>query len=770
MKFRIVTLISLLAFMGALLPNHANAQELKPQVIKFRTQVKPNSDERINLVMTPMPGEGGVKIEGAELITLPDGHNKAWKVTKNWITITGPVTQFDCNLSAIDSIRFENPEILQQLIVETNKMSVLDLTGMKALTYLGASATDIGEINLTGCTSLTQIQCNGSKLVKINLTAATNLQRASLTLSSLRDIDLTGLTKLKELDLNNNAISKIDLKDLPALESVVLSYNPIDAVSFSNCPKLEAISIKNKRQNSRLTSFTAVGLPALRELNLYGNKISTIKLEDLPELSEVNLENNSLIAVDFSKCTESLREVGLGSNKFSGEFELKGLESLKEFSIENNKLTSFKVTDCPALETLKVQKNELSSLDLTGCTGDLEYVYASENKLTSIKLLSSHKYLFLNDNQLSSIDLSACKDLESIELGNNKLTALDLTGLNQLSEVNVYKNNIQGENMRKLVASLADKKESYSAGSLYAVETRAPEEQNLCTADDVKAAKEKNWNILDHRTWANYPGAILRTIKCRTEGNGGSIKLNNQDAASIQAYTDTRVDVTITPDAGYGLKTLKFTPSEEGAAAEDLFANSTFWVSKDGEVVASFTNDICKVKLKREGHGVLKLRGERLNQDLERLPRGLKIEVIANIDPNETDGERELQSLKANGENIKGTKEFVLDKDTEVVAKFEWLLSTKDPYEGETWESTFTKEIVRDDVNVVLFPNPARAEVFVEGASKEATIDLYTLDGIRVLSSVADLSGRASLNVDGLAEGIYVVLVGNVSKRLIVRH
>ena len=361
MKFRIATLISLLAFVGALLPNHANAQEPKPQVIKFRTQVKPNSDERINLVMTPMPGEGGVKIEGAELITLPDGHNKAWKVTKSWITITGPVTQFDCNLSAIDSITFENPESLQELIVETNKMSVLDLTGMKALTYLGASATDIGEINLTGCTSLTQIQCNGSKLVKINLTAATNLQRASLTLSSLRDIDLRGLTKLKELDLNNNGISKIDLKDLPALESVVLSYNPIDAVSFSNCPKLEVISIKNKRQNSRLTNFTAVGLPALREINLYGNKISTIKLEDLPELSEVNLENNSLTAVDFSKCAESLSEVGLGSNKFSGEFELKGLASLKEFSIENNKLTSFKVTDCPALEILKVQKNELSS-------------------------------------------------------------------------------------------------------------------------------------------------------------------------------------------------------------------------------------------------------------------------------------------------------------------------------------------------------------------------------------------------------------------------
>ena len=768
MKFRIVTLISLLAFMGALLPNHANAQDPKQQVIKFRTQVKPNSDERINLIMTPKDGEGGVSIDGCELITLPDGH-KAWKVTKSWITITGPVTYFDCNLSAIDSIHFENPENLKTLIVETNKMGVLDLKGMKALEYLGASATDVREIDLTGCTNLKKIYCDGSKLIKINLTDAKNLEVASLTMSSLRDLDLTGLTKLRELDLSHNALSKTEIKNLPDLVSVVLSYNPLEEVGFASCPKLELISIKNKQKDSKLTSFTAVSLPALRELNLYGNKISTLKLEELPSLSEINLENNSLTAVDFSKCSQSLTEVGLGSNKFTGEFELKGLENLSEFSIENNKLTSFKVTGCLMLSTLKVQKNELTSLDLTACTGELGTVYASENKLSSIKLRPTHKYLYLNDNQLSSIDLSACTELGSIELGNNKLTSLELKGLNELSEVNVYKNNIQGDDMKKLIASLPGK-ESISAGSLYAVQTRDPEEHNLCTSDDVKAAKDKNWNILDHRTYANYPGAILRTIKCRTEGNGGSIKLNNQDATSIQAYTDTRVDVTITPDAGYGLKTLKFTPSEEGAAPEDLFANSTFWVSKDGEVVASFTNDICKVKLKREGHGVLKLRGERLNQDLERLPKGLKIEVIATIDPNETDGERELQSLRANGENIKGTKEFVLDKDTEVVAKFEWLLSTKDPYEGETWESTFTKEIVRDDVNVVLFPNPARAEVFVEGASKEATIDLYTLDGVRVLSSVADLSGRAALNVAGLAEGIYVVLVGNVSKRLIVRH
>lgn len=768
MKFRIVTLISLLAFMGALLPNRANAQGPKQQVIKFRTQVKPNSDERINLIMKPMPGNGGVTIEGCELVTLPD-NTQAWKVKNNWITIKGPVTEFDCNLSGIDSIHFENPESLEQLVVETNKMGVLDLKGMKALKYLNASATEVREIDLTGCTSLKTLKCDGSKLTKINLAAATSVEKVSLTLSSLKELDLKGLSALKELDLNNNALSRIELKDLPALESVVLSSNPLEDVSFSSCPLLQKIAIKHNGRDSRLTSFSVAGLPKLEEIDLYGNKISTLKLENLPMLNEINLENNSLTSVDFSKCAESLTIIKLGSNKFSGKFELKGLKKVSKFTIENNKLTSFKVSDCPLLETLGVQKNELTSLDLTSCPEDLNDVYASENQLSSVKL-KNHKNLYLNDNKLTSVDLSSCTNLETLELGNNKLSSLNLSGLSKLSELYIHKNDIKGENLKKLIESLTDKKESFSSGSLYAVQTRDPQENNLCTSEHVKQAKEKNWNILDKRTYSNYEGAFLRTITCRTEGKGGSIKLNNEDKTSIQAYTDTRVDVTITPDAGYGLKTLKFTSTEEGAMPQDLFENSTFWVSKDGEVVASFTNDICKVKLKRIGHGVLKLKGERLNQDLERLPRGLKVEVIATIDPKETDGERELQYLKANGSNIKGTKEFTLDQDTEVVAKFEWLQDTKDPYEGETWESTFTKQVTRDDANVVLFPNPARGEVFVEGASKEATIDLYTLDGVRILSSIADPSGRAALNVAGLAEGIYVVLVGNISKRLIVRH
>ena len=254
MKSRIVTLISLLAFMGVLLPIHANAQAPKQQVIKFKTQVKPNSDERINLVMTPMPGADGVNIDGCELVKLDKG--QAWKVTKSWITVTGPVTKFDCNLSAIDSITFENPESLQELIVETNKMGVLNLTGMKALTYLGASATDVREIDLTGCTSLKTLKCDGTKLIKINLTAAKNLEVASLSMSPLSEINLTGLTKLRELDLNNNALSRVDIKDLPALESVVLSSNPLEAVSISSCPKLGSISI---RHNGRFKAYQFYG-------------------------------------------------------------------------------------------------------------------------------------------------------------------------------------------------------------------------------------------------------------------------------------------------------------------------------------------------------------------------------------------------------------------------------------------------------------------------------------------------------------------------------
>ena len=88
-------------------------------------------------------------------------------------------------------------------------------------------------------------------------------------------------------------------------------------------------------------------------------------------------------------------------------------------------------------------------------------------------------------------------------------------------------------------------------------------------------------------------------------------------------------------------------------------------------MVATFTDKICKVRLRREGHGILELEGKKF--DLDRMPIGREIKVVADIYPIE-EYERELTSLTANDKDIIGDKSVKLEGDTKIVAVFDLSL------------------------------------------------------------------------------------------------
>lgn len=767
MKRFTTALLSFIAIMACAASAYAQTGK-----ITFTTEV--TEGDKVNLIIKPLDK---VKVEGAHAVTIQGG--VAWEVEEPTITITGPIEFFDCNMSRIKDIKFENCTAMKQLFVNTNIMTKLDLTGMSALTYLDASSTNLIDLNLKGCSALTTLKCDGTKLETIqNIQDATKLKWASFNIGQLKSIDLSGLNALKEIDLSHNNLTDITVNKLPALTDISLTYNPLKSASFSNCDLLETLNLSN----GALESFTAKGLPALSEINLYKNKLTKIELSELPVLLELNLASNKLSEVDLSKCT-ALSIVDLNSNLFNGTFELKNSNRLKKFNIGRNAITSFKLTGCPRLEQLIVQGNKLTDLDLSACTStNVNEVYAENNLLTSVKLVDM-KHLSLAGNQLTSIDLTPCKSLKYVDLGNNKFTGVDFSNLASLKEVYIYGNSIKGEDMNKVIASLRnieisttpttttkpltegedpigptpdDPIQDDPKGYIYAVESQAEGENNICTVENVAAALAKNWIVNDFRTHQAYKGAELRTITCKTEGKGGSIKINGKD--QLQLYTDTKVTVTVTPDEGYGLADLKY-------RSFDIFNDKEFFVTKDGEVVATFTDKICKVRLRREGHGILELEGK--NFDLNRMPIGREIKVVADIYPVE-EYERELSSLKANDKDIIGDKSVKLEGDTKIVAVFDWLGDGDDPYAGEIYDNAEQIEAVKADY--VVYPNPANEEVFVANAAPEAAVKVYSLDGVRLYNGATDAHGNSSFNVSTLSDGVYIVSVGGVSKRLVVRH
>uniref|UniRef100_UPI003A8FB987 T9SS type A sorting domain-containing protein n=2 Tax=Pseudomonadati TaxID=3379134 RepID=UPI003A8FB987 len=457
------------------------------------------------------------------------------------------------------------------------------------------------------------------------------------------------------------------------------------------------------------------------------------------------------------------------------EMHLKGLEELSSINLRFNKLTNFSIEDCPSLSSVVVSDNLLTSVDLTGGKDNLSDVYVGGNQLTTLDLsgFASLSTLSAENNQLTSVNLENCSNLYSLNLGGNKFTALTLPELPSLGEVYIENNNIQGDAMMALMKSLPKKDVltgSFS-GSIYAVETRSDKEQNICLKEHVEAAHEQGWGVYDKRTWSNYDGASISKITTKTEGKGGSIMVNGKTQLD-EVYSDTKIVITDNHDSGYALKTLKKVSKGDTI---DIFKDRYFYATDaDVEVVATFTDDVCKVVLKKLGQGTLKLKGDGL--DTKGLPRGMEIELIA--ETSET-SDWELSDLKVTNlktgkkTNILSSKSFKLTDDMEVFAEFQ-NENGEEPGDTLTWNGEQWLGVIMPTVpsseEAQLYPNPATDFVTIAGAQPATTVNIYTLSGELVRSYATSREGYAELSVADLPEGTYIVLIGNDPRKLIIRR
>ena len=99
------------------------------------------------------------------------------------------------------------------------------------------------------------------------------------------------------------------------------------------------------------------------------------------------------------------------------------------------------LSDCRELHTLVVHKARLETLP--PLPPSLQELSAEENALTSLPPLpSSMRVLFVRNNKLATLDLSPCRDLVRLTLGQNRLVSLDFSGCVKLKVVKAYSNKL----------------------------------------------------------------------------------------------------------------------------------------------------------------------------------------------------------------------------------------------------------------------------------------------------------------------------------------
>lgn len=174
-------------------------------------------------------------------------------------------------------------------------------------------------------------------------------------------------------------------------------------------------------QSPTLTISSQTG--NITSLYLQGNKISSIDLSDATNLSTLLAADNLLTEIDLSNCKQ-----------------------LVTLDLQGNQLTSLNASSLPLLEEINLADNQISgtSLKLNSSARPTSYVVAN-NQLTSPPsslMLKQVRTMWVQGNQLKTLNLSQATELHSLVASSNQITTLTLANMPRLNEVWVDNNQL----------------------------------------------------------------------------------------------------------------------------------------------------------------------------------------------------------------------------------------------------------------------------------------------------------------------------------------
>ncbi len=309
------------------------------------------------------------------------------------------------------------------LILISNELTSIDLTNLVNLTELNLNNNWIGTLDLTKNVKLTTLSYNasskareGQKLTKIDLTKNTELVTLTMQKHELENLDLSKNTKLKSVDLTENTPSPLTITQ-EIFDNLTTAIGVVGGTpSIPEEGNLYVISNKvlGEYLNYRLNDLNII----IDEVNTY----IIDKEKAALYTGELNLSKNGKIPTE-------LENAGLSTakDKLTDLDGIQFLTGITSLTLVTNNVTEIDVSTLINLETLDLNNNKISSLDIT--------------KNTKLKTLRCKASTQASDSQkLTSIDLSKNLELTTLDLINNKLESIDLSKNTKLTSIKLSEN------------------------------------------------------------------------------------------------------------------------------------------------------------------------------------------------------------------------------------------------------------------------------------------------------------------------------------------
>lgn len=191
---------------------------------------------------------------------------------------------------------------------------------------------------------------------------------------------------------------------------------------------------------------------ALSELDLSESELRSLDISELKQLRKLDVHYCiNLASLNISGC-DRLEEADISLTKLKGYSLTNFPKSIKKLDVSFLGYDSFNASIFPALEKLTINDNNLTSIDLTAC-----------DKINEVSVTG---------NQLTSATFDNCKNLQYLAVSYNPgLAELSLQGCDDIRFMFIHKTRLNGYSLSQFAPTLLELNISYLTG--YKVEDLA---------------------------------------------------------------------------------------------------------------------------------------------------------------------------------------------------------------------------------------------------------------------------------------------------------
>ena len=319
--------------------------------------------------------------------------------------------------------------------IEVSSMGIFSLEGIEAFTRasaLVANSNILSYIDLSDNTDLQTLSLDDNVLTSLDLLNNSSLTSLSLSNNQMSYLEIEHLSNLASLNCSNNLLDHLSLIENTLLEEIDCSNNYLQTIDLTNGTN-ELLTGFDATENSELTciqvddatAFSSSWPEAVDDVIVY-NELCIVNIPDanfktaLLENEMINLLDDGEISI--SEAFQYTGDISVTSSEIADITGIELFPNIGQINLDQNQLTSVDVSHNRKVTWMSFSDNEISEIDLS-----------RNEKLT---------YLSLRNNQISTIFLDQQKDLESLYIGGNNLTELEVGGNQNLELIDFQDNQI----------------------------------------------------------------------------------------------------------------------------------------------------------------------------------------------------------------------------------------------------------------------------------------------------------------------------------------